>query len=123
MSGTISLLSGLIEAEEVSSGMPVLIVGVQDGENIDVALVIDENGNFTWDNITNLRTPWRYNFDLGEWVEQKESNGTEDDSPDGGEGVPGSIPELDEFSEGDPLDTEGRQAAGGFGYVDTGEDQ
>lgn len=119
----ISLFNGLLEAEVVSSGMPVLMIGIQDAADTSFVLAIDENGAFTWVDLTNLRLPWRYDFGRGDWVDIKETDDTQDNSPDGGPGIPGSVPELDEFGEGDPFDQEGRQATGGVGDVDAGEDR
>lgn len=123
MRSPISLFTGMIEVEITSSGMPGLMLGVQEGEDAVWALMIDEGGNFIWADITNLKTSWRYDFGRGEWVELKETDDTQDNSTDGGEGFSGSVPELDELGEGDSLDEEGRQAAGSAGYMDAGEDQ
>lgn len=113
-----------IEVELIDTGLPALMIGFHpqdDSNNNDWVLLVFEDGTLGWKKRGVVKTNWRFDWNQGLWIDTKEIDATQDDPFDGSESVSGTVPELDEFGEGDPLDEEGRQTAGDPGDVDAGE--
>lgn len=119
MSGP-ALFAAPIEAETVSGGLPVLILGITE---LFEAFVVTDEGRFGAEPLTNLSVNWRYNWRDHSWVETGDMNGAQDDPPDGGSDLSGSVPDTDGVGASDPLNPEGRQTTGDPGDLDTGATQ
>lgn len=117
---------GPVEAEDERSGLPVLALGVvtirgpQGVADSFSILAVDDDGKFAVIPMDQVKVNWRYNWRDHRWDEGVQSG--EDEAPDGGPDLPGSIPEPDGVSAGDPFNEEGRSTTGDPGNVDPREE-
>jgi hypothetical protein len=109
-----------IEGENTQNSMPVLILGVSPGDP-DYVLTVDDDGRFAWESMFYVKTNWRWRDHR--WVDAGEIDDTQDDAPDGGPDLSGSVPDVDRIGQGDPVNQEGRQTPGDPGSLDTGATQ
>lgn len=117
---TTALFATPIEGELIHSGMPCLIVGVN---NDDHVLVVNDEGHLEIWGMNNVRINWRHNWTDHCWVDvgEVDDNDPQDDPTDGGQDLSGLVPGPDGPGAGDPLDPEGQSTPGDPGGLDTGE--
>lgn len=116
---SVALFTAPVEATNNLNGLPILILGFSE---LGEWLVVNDEGNALMLANASVTLDWRYNWRDHTWVTVNEVlNDTQDDAPDGGQGVSGSIPDADDLGESDPLDEKGRPATSDPGDLDTGE--
>jgi hypothetical protein len=100
-----------------ADGLPVLVLGTDDR----VALCVKDDGQWTFVDIFRLTANWRYDWRAHRWLDVGDTDDTQDDAPDGGQTFSGHVPNPDQLRQGDSFHSQGGQAPGDLGDLDTTE--